>query len=51
MVRNTLAPRIGFSSSNASATPSTISMVMVQNAKRSVTHRDSRTSGSAIRRR
>ena len=47
IVRKTLAPRIGFSSMRARATPSTISMVIVQKPKRSVTHSDSRTSGSA----
>ena len=47
MVRNTLAPRIGLSSMRARATPSTISMVIVQNPKRIVTQSDSRTSGSA----
>ena len=47
MVRKTLAPRIGFSSMRARATPSTISMRIVQKPKRSVTQSDSRTSGSA----
>ena len=46
MVRNTEAPRIGFSSIRASAMPSAISMVMVQKPNRKVTQMDSRTSGS-----
>ena len=49
-MRNTDAPRIGFSSSSARETPRIISIEIVQKPNLNVTQTDSRTAGSVSRR-